>query len=149
MATSVQILTFLIYHLVLSAGFQSASNAPVPSREPGQLTDGLITDHAIHGKADNKVTARSLWKIDLTLWRTIGISKAGHNLCFPNQSVSKAAQKNSNETASKLRGLGTGCEDEEAQRQDVLGTTAVSWVDCSICIGNIFPERLKSYQIKN
>lgn len=60
MATSVQILTFLIYHLVLSAGFQSASNAPVPSREPGQLTDGLITDHAIHGKADNKVTARSL-----------------------------------------------------------------------------------------
>lgn len=32
---------------VLSAGFQSASNAPVPSREPGQLTDGLIGDHTI------------------------------------------------------------------------------------------------------
>lgn len=45
---------------VLSAGFQSASNAPVPSREPGQLTDGLIRDHTIHGKTDNKVKARSL-----------------------------------------------------------------------------------------
>lgn len=63
-ATSIQILWHFSF-LVHSACSNLRGNTCVLSREPGQLTDGLIRDHTVHSKADNKAKARSLRKMDL------------------------------------------------------------------------------------
>lgn len=81
--------------------------------------------------------------MDLTLQRTMGISKAGDNRAFQMKQSAKLT-KNSNKPAPKLKGLKTGCKDKKtAEARCTCDNSCIMSVLFCMQWKHTFPERLK------